>query len=329
MHERMRCVFSSALAAVALIGAASCGSTPSRTTPAPTPVPTAASVSVTCDATALSTVGQQAHCQARLTLSDGSSSDQTAAAQWTSSNSSSVSVASGGVVSAIAIGSADISATVSGVTGKQSVTVSVACTFSASPAALSFPSTGGSQAVTIAVSPGGCSSPAWTASATGGLTVSPVSGSGNAGVTVTAPVNAGGEQTATATIAGQAITATIAAAPKPPHRALTVTLLQGEALSGPHAGYVTGPNGFSCTLGQSDAQKPCAPVLYADGATITLTVTVTVLPTDNPIFGTTGCDTGTYNTCTVTMNADRSVTIRLGCAVCGEPEPPAEEPPGV
>ena len=103
-----------------------------------------------------------------------------------------------------------------------------------------------------------------------------------------------------------------------PGRVLTLTLLQGENLSGPFAGTVTGPNGFSCALAWTEQSKSCPAAQFNNGQTITLQVTLTVgVPGDRPIWRTLGCDAVTTNTCSLTMTSDRSVSISIGCAVCG------------
>ena len=105
--------------------------------------------------------------------------------------------------------------------------------------------------------------------------------------------------------------------PGEPGRVLTLTLLQGENLSGPFAGTVTGPNGFTCALAHTEQSKSCPAVQFNNGQTITLQVTLTVgVPGDRPIWRTLGCDAVTTNTCSVTMMSDRSVTISIGCAIC-------------
>ena len=111
-------------------------------------------------------------------------------------------------------------------------------------------------------------------------------------------------------------TPTPAAAPPAPGRELRLTLTQGENLSGPYAGTVTGPNGFTSTLRQSDKSQACPPAQFSDGQTITLRVTLTVAPGDKPIWRTVGCDSVTRDSCTLTMTADRSVTISIGCTIC-------------
>jgi hypothetical protein len=280
------------------------------------PTPTASSLAVTCDTAALTSIGQQAHCHARLTLSDSTTQDQTASAQWSSSDPNKVSVSSGGVISAVAPGTADIVAVVLGLTGRQPISVNPPCAFSVSPAALSFPATGGSQIVTVAATPSGCSPAAWTAASTGsGLTFTPAAGDGNGTVTVTATANTGAAQTRTATIAGQALTVSLAAAP--PMRTLSLTLTQGEELSGPWAGTVTSLNGFSCTLTQRDAKVACPPLTVQDGTAVDLLVTLApqLVTLGFPIRRTSGCDAVTDKLCRVFMNADKSVSISIGWSV--------------
>ena len=188
------------------------------------PTPTPSSLAVTCDQTALSTIGQQGHCQARLTLSNATVEDQTASAQWSSSDPAKVSAAAGGVVTAVAAGAVDITATVQGLTGRRTIAVNLACAFSISPATLSFPSAGGSQIVTVTVTPTGCAPSGWSASATdAGLTFAPAAGDGSGPVTVTAGANTGSAQIRNATIAGQPLIVSVAAPPANSAPTVTVT----------------------------------------------------------------------------------------------------------
>jgi hypothetical protein len=288
------------------------------------PTPTASSLSVSCDTPALNAIGQQANCHARLTLSDSTTQDQTTSAQWSSSDPSRISVSSGGVIAAVAPGSAEIVAAVPGLTGRQTISVGVACVFSISPAALSFSSSGGSQVVTVTATPSGCSSAAWTAASTGsGLTFAPAAGDGNGTVAVTASANAGAAQTRTATIAGEALSVNVAAAPAPlplplpEMRTLTLTLTQGEQLSGPWAGTVTSLNGYSCTLNQRDARVNCPALDVEFGTTVDLLVTLAhqLVNLGFPIRRATGCDWLSDKVCRVFMNADKSVSISIGWSV--------------
>ena len=376
------------------------------------PTPTLASLVVSCDASRLTSFGQQAHCTARATLSNGQVEDRTAAAQWSSSDTAKVTVASG-LATAVAVGSADITARVDTMSARQTLTVDVGCTFAVSPASAAFGATGGTQVVNVSASPAGCQPSTWTASSTSaGLTVSPAQGTGSGSVTVTAEANGSQSQARTATIAGQTFTANVNAActvtfqPAGSDNAgpgagdrdvavmvnngpcrwtastsdhwitlsqtegtssatvrvsyaqntggdrsgavtfsgpacdptcrnggttvvirqgrgmarLSVTLTQGESLSGPHAGVATGPNGFSCTL--RDDPTTCSPLDVPVGTSVTIVVTLTDGTGDNPIFRTAGCDSRGSNSCVVTMSGDRAVTIGIGCAVCGvDPSP--------
>lgn len=113
------------------------------------------------------------------------------------------------------------------------------------------------------------------------------------------------------------LTPTPAAPPREPVRELRLTLIQGENLSGPYSGTVTGPNEFACTLDWKDQSRSCPSAQFTEGETITLRVTLTAgIPGDKPIWRTVGCDSVTSNSCTLTMTADRSVTISIGCAIC-------------
>jgi hypothetical protein len=102
---------------------------------------------------------------------------------------------------------------------------------------------------------------------------------------------------------------------------LNLTLQQGEHLTGTYAGTVTGPNGFSCSIEQSQERVVCPPMTFANGASVQLQVKQTTISSDGNIFAgnTFGCDAITRNsssrtaTCTVNMNADRNVVIGVGC----------------
>lgn len=79
---------------------------------------------------------------------------------------------------------------------------SASCTFGVSPTSLSVPAAGGTVSVRV-TAPAGC---AWTASASGWLTVSPASGSGDATIAVTAAGNTtAAQRTASLTVAGQTV----------------------------------------------------------------------------------------------------------------------------
>lgn len=101
-----------------------------------------------------------------------------------------------------------------------------ACSFSISPTSASVPAAGGTQNVTITVSPAGCSGPNWTASSGSAfLTLSATSGSGSGSVTVTVAANtATASRAGTATIAGQTFSVTQEAA-APPVTTCTATAI--------------------------------------------------------------------------------------------------------
>ena len=78
---------------------------------------------------------------------------------------------------------------------------------------------------------------------------------------------------------------------------------------GPYGGTVTGPNGFTCTLKQSDQSQACPSAQFSDGQTITLQVALTAgVSGDKPIWRTLGCESVTASACTL--------TISIGCAIC-------------
>jgi hypothetical protein len=319
-----------------------------------------------------------------------------------------------GVATAVAPGSADVSAKVDVMSAKQTMTVDVGCAFTLSPASVVLAAEGGTQVVNVSAAPAGCAPSTWTAASNdAGLTVSPNQGSGSAAVTVTVAANGTRSQVRTATIAGQTFTANVAAActvgftatgsdatgPAAGQRdvsvvvtngpcrwtaassdswisvsqtegttsttvkvsyapntggdrigsvtfsgpdcnpqcrtssmnvvvrqaratsTLSLTLEQGENLSGPYAGYATGPSGFQCALGQRDQRIVCPPLEVPTGTSVTIVITLTVATFDRPIFRTAGCDSRTTNSCAVQMNADRSVTIGVGCGTSCSPEP--------
>jgi hypothetical protein len=106
---------------------------------------------------------------------------------------------------------------------------------------------------------------------------------------------------------------------------LNLTLTQGENLSGPYSGTVTGPNGFTCTLGLLSQSVACPPQPFPEGSIVQLHVTlINGLPGAQPIQRAFGCDTLANGTCTVVIHGERNVTIAVGCEICyglfgGEP----------
>ena len=116
-------------------------------------------------------------------------------------------------------------------------------------------------------------------------------------------------------------TGTTQPTPNPVVYTLRLTLRQGQNLSGPYAGTVMGPNGFTCAIGQFDQAVVCPAATFAVGAAVPLVVKQTTVASDGNIFvsNTSGCDAITpapnqAATCTVNMSADRTVVIGVGCA---------------
>jgi hypothetical protein len=136
------------------------------------------------------------------------------------------------------------------------------------------------------------------------------SGTGTGVFTFTVDTNPGSARTGALLIAG----ATVTFIQAPATYTLNATLAQGLNLSGPYAATPTAPNGFSCSMSQSQQSVTCAPVSYTAGTSVPILVTVTIpsFANEAPILSASGCDSVTTNTCTVVMNANRTVTIRAG-----------------
>jgi len=287
------------------------------------PTAVAKALTVSCDSTSMNAIGQQSHCSARVSRTDGSATDVTGTAQWTSSDATKVTV-NGGMITAIAPGAADIVGTFEGVTGRQAVSVRVGCAFTVSPDNISVGAGGGSQVVTVTAAPVGCSPSAWTAtSSDSAVSVSPPAGDGNGTVTLTVSTNTTASvQSHSATIAGQTVTVK-QSAPEPLAKyALRLTLVEGQELSGPHAGTVTGPDGFTCTFGLSKGDGACVQSFLA-GSSVRLVVKLAwpgfppgaPVPSDRPIAWAKGCDTVIgLDTCVVNVTGDRNVTIGIGAS---------------
>jgi hypothetical protein len=98
--------------------------------------------------------------------------------------------------------------------------------------------------------------------------------------------------------------------------------VEGQELSGPHAGTISGPDGFTCTFGLSNGDGACSQS-FAAGSSVQLTVKLVwprfppgaPVPDDRPIAWSKGCDAliGS-DTCVVNINGDRDVTIAIGSA---------------
>jgi hypothetical protein len=97
---------------------------------------------------------------------------------------------------------------------------------------------------------------------------------------------------------------------------LNLTLTQGEHLTGPYSGTVTGPNGFSCTIGYLTEFVSCLRQPFQEGTIIQLHVTlINPLSGARPIKDAFGCDTVANGTCTVVIHGEKNVTIAVGCEI--------------
>src|SRR5689334_5175312 len=106
----------------------------------------------------------------------------------------------------------------------------------------------------------------------------------------------------------------------PSSDALRLTLVEGQELTSPHAGTVTGPDGFTCTVGLSKGDGTCSQS-FPPGTSVRLVVKLawpgfppgSPIPDDRPIAWTKGCDSVIgLDTCVVNVHSDRSVTIGIG-----------------
>jgi hypothetical protein len=113
-------LFATFVATAVALGA--CAGSPSPSSPT---AATSVSLSIACAATALIVV-QQTSCTASVMSSTGAMQDQTAAAQWSSSNAGIATVSAGGLVTAVTAGTVDITARMQGVSGTRTLTVSCA-----------------------------------------------------------------------------------------------------------------------------------------------------------------------------------------------------------
>ena len=136
-----------------------CGSdSPSPVTPAaPTPTTSAVQVRAAGDASGTLEAGQTRQFAATATLSTGTTSDVTQQATWQSSTPAVATVSSTGLVTAVAAGDADISATYQSVRGTMGVGVRpVPCPVSLSPATATFGPFGGAGSVQVLVGAASC-----------------------------------------------------------------------------------------------------------------------------------------------------------------------------
>lgn len=110
--------------------------------PPTSPTPTAPSVNFVSVIGHAPSIGGTEQFKAIAALTDGNTTDITALAQWNTSNPAVLTVGSGGLVTGVAAGNAEIRATYQTRTGSTPVPVaSVACVFSVQPAQLSISGT--------------------------------------------------------------------------------------------------------------------------------------------------------------------------------------------
>jgi uncharacterized protein YjdB len=112
--------------ALILCGVVGCGGSQSGTQTPPTQTPSQPSVvgiSVSVGGQSTLPVGETAQLAATATLNNGSTEKVSGTTTWSSSNSTVATVSSSGVVTAVAVGPASISASVSGVSGSAAMTI--------------------------------------------------------------------------------------------------------------------------------------------------------------------------------------------------------------
>lgn len=170
------------------------------------PPQTPASTSYVVLAGAVPVTGASSQFTATAVGSDGAQTNVTSQATWRSSNEAVVSVAQGGMVRAVAIGSADVSATYNGVTGSTRLNVAATpCTFALAPMAATIPASGGS--VTIAVNNVQGEQCQWSAQSSGFLRIEgAASGNGSGTLVVAADPNTGASRVAAVSVAGASVT---------------------------------------------------------------------------------------------------------------------------
>ncbi len=138
-------------------GMVACGDSHSPSPVAPAPTTTAVQVRATGDASGALESGQTRQLVAMATQSTGSTSDVTQQATWQSSAPAVATVSSTGLVTAVADGDVEISATFQSVRGALGLGVRAArCALSISPATATFGPFGGAGSVQVLVSAASC-----------------------------------------------------------------------------------------------------------------------------------------------------------------------------
>ena len=136
---------------------------------------------------------------------DGTQTNVTGQATWSSSNQSVVAVAPGGMVRGVTVGSAELSATYDGVTGRTPLIVSaMTCAFTIDPTVASIPGSGGSIKISVNVQGEACQ---WSAQTSGFLRIEgPSAGAGSGSIVVAADPNPGDNRVGTVSVAGGTVT---------------------------------------------------------------------------------------------------------------------------
>lgn len=141
-----------ALAALALSPACNGAKPPT----APAAVVQSVQVNTTGNASTTLAPGETRQLSAVATRSDGSTSDVTTLATWQSSAPAVATVSPGGLVTAAAEGSVEITATYNNTRGALRAEIRPTCAVSVSPAAASFNAFGGSGSATVTVNAASC-----------------------------------------------------------------------------------------------------------------------------------------------------------------------------
>src|SRR5690349_15769017 len=151
-------VASCLLAASLALGLTACGSDKTPAPPTqPTPTTSTVQVRATGDASGQLEPGQTRQLAATATLSTGTTSDVTQQATWLSSAPGVATVSSAGLVTAVAEGEVEISATYQSVKGTLGVGVRpLRCSVTISPTTATFDPFGGAGAVQVQVSAAAC-----------------------------------------------------------------------------------------------------------------------------------------------------------------------------
>jgi hypothetical protein len=160
-----------------------CGS---KSPAAPTVTVTGVQVTVAGGASASLAPGETRQLVATATRSDGANVDVTSTASWQSSSTSIATVSPSGLVTAVAEGTADVSATYNGSRGSVRTDVKPTCTITLTPSTIAFGPFGGSANAAVAVNSSSCQ---WTARSSAGWLPLTTSGTGSSPLTFNVPAN--------------------------------------------------------------------------------------------------------------------------------------------